>query len=146
MNRRSFLKKTGLAAGMSGVQRLAGAGQGVSLVVDPQDKIASAAPVSWAIGTLQNALNAQKLTAKVYSRIEEAPAGDRRIIVAGSENDIARRILNAAKVSLPAGPEGLALVEGNTGGRPALLAAGTDERGLVYAVLELADRVKYGSP
>lgn len=146
MNRRSFLKNAGLAAGISGVQRLAGAGQGVSLVVDPQDKIASTPAASWAVRTLQDALSAQRFTAKVYSQIGEAPAGDRRIIVAGSENDITRQILHAAKVPLPAGPEGLALVEGNAGGQPALLAAGTDERGLVYAVLELADRVKYGSP
>jgi hypothetical protein len=38
------------------------------------------------------------------------------------------------------GPEGLCLAAS----RSALLAAGTDQRGLIYAVLELADRVKYG--
>src|ERR1700758_2915130 len=118
MNRRSFLKKASIAAGMSGVQRLAGAGQGVSLVVDPQDKIASAPAASWAVRTLQDALNAQRFTAKIYSQMGETPAGDRRIIVAGSENDITRQILHAAKVSLPAGPEGLGLLEGNAGGRP----------------------------
>src|ERR1700739_834535 len=107
MNRRSFLKKTGLAAGISGVQRLGGAGQGVSLVVDPQDKIASAPAASWAVRTLQDALNAQRFTAKVYSQMGDAPAADRKIIVAGGENDITRQILHAAKVSMPAGPEGL---------------------------------------
>ena len=115
-------------------------------MVDPRDRIASAAAPAWAIRTLQNALSAQGIAAKVYSQLGEAPVGDRYIIAAGSENSTARRILSAAKVNMPLGPEGLSLAEGKAEGRPALLASGTDERGLVYAILELADRVKYGSP
>ena len=88
MNRRSFLKEAGLAAGLSGVQRLSGAGQGVSIVVDPQDRIASAAPVSWANRTLQNALTAQGLTAKIYSRIEEAIAAEKSIQAGSRKNKI----------------------------------------------------------
>ncbi len=144
MNRRSFLQ-TGLAAGVTAAHTLRGATQGVSIVVDPQDAVASTAASSWAVRALEEALSAQSITAKVYPRIDAAPAGDRHIIVAGAENAATRQILRAAKASMPSGPEGLCLVAGNTGGRSALLAAGTDERGLVYAVLELADRVKYGT-
>ena len=46
MNRRSFLKQTGLAAGATAVHNLQGATQGVALIVDPNDPVASsAAPV-----------------------------------------------------------------------------------------------------
>ena len=145
MNRRSFLKQTGLAAGVTAANRLRGATQAVSIVVDPQDQIASAAAPTWAVRTLQDALSAQGIPAKVYPRIGAAPAGDRHIMVAGAENAAARQILKAAKVSMQPGPEGLYLAAGNTGGRSVLLAGGTDQRGLVYAVLELADRVKYGT-
>jgi hypothetical protein len=145
MNRRSFLKQTGLAAGVTTVESLRGATQGVSIVVDPGDPIASAAAPSWAVHTLQDAFSAQGITAKIYPRIGDAPGSGRRIIVAGMENSSARQILKAANISLPRGPEGLCLTMGNTGGKSALLAGGTDERGLVYAVLELADRVKHDS-
>jgi hypothetical protein len=41
-------------------------------------------------------------------------------------------------------PESLALAHSNYRGRPLLLAWGKDARGLTYALLELADRVRYG--
>jgi hypothetical protein len=46
---------------------------------------------------------------------------------------------------MPNSPEALAFAPGRLGSRPVLLAAGSDPRGLVYAVLELADRARYGS-
>jgi hypothetical protein len=145
MKRRDFVKSAGVAAGMSAAGNLGGATQGVSIVVDPQDRIASAAAPSWAVRTLEEAFAARGATAKTYPRIDEAPAGDRHIIVAGTGNDAAKQILTAARVSMPQDPESFSLVAGNAGGRNALVAAGADERALVYAVLELADRVKYGS-
>ena len=46
---------------------------------------------------------------------------------------------------MPSSPEALCLVSGHLGGKSTLLAGGSDARGLVYAVLELSDRVTYGS-
>src|SRR5580658_9072217 len=138
MNRRSFLKQTGIAVGLTAAHSLRGATQPVSIVVDPQDQIASAAAPSWAVRALQDALGTQGISAKVYPRIAAAPAGDRHILVAGAESAAARQILKAAKVSIPSGssgpseplgPEGLYLAAGNTGGRSVLLAGGTSERG-----------------
>ena len=145
MNRRSFLKQTGLAAGATAVHNLQGATQGVALIVDPNDPVASSAAPSWAIRTLQDAFSAQGAAAKIYPRIDAAPAGDRHVLIAGPENAAARQILSAANVSLPSGPEALSLAEGKAGGRSVLLAGGSDARGLVFAVLELTDRLKYGS-
>src|SRR5215467_6219619 len=49
-----------------------------------------------------------------------------------------------AGTGLAEGSEALGLVPGNLQGRKVLLACGTDPRGLVYALLELADRIQYG--
>jgi hypothetical protein len=145
MNRRSFLKHTGAAAGVTVAQRLTGATGGVSIIVDPRDPIASAAPPAWAVGELRAALSAQGGSAQVYPRIAAAPVSDRYIVVAGSGSSSARQILKAANISMPSSSEALCLVPGHLGGKSALLAGGSDARGLVYAVLELADRVNYGS-
>jgi hypothetical protein len=46
---------------------------------------------------------------------------------------------------MPDSPESLGLASGKASGRPVLLACGSDARGLVYAVLELADRVDHAT-
>ena len=143
MNRRTFLKSTGAVAGVSAAQRLTAATQSISIVRDPGDPVASAASVSWAVGELRTALDKQGTAARVYPRIQAAPADDRCIVVAGGASPSSRQILRAANVSMPSSAEALCLVAGKLGERSALLAGGSDARGLVYAVLELADRVKY---
>ena len=44
---------------------------------------------------------------------------------------------------MPDAPEALALVRGKARDRSVLLVSGADVRGLVYSLLELADRVTY---
>jgi hypothetical protein len=148
MDRRDFLKTTGGVAivGVTAVRDLAGASQAVSIIVDPKDPIASAPSAAWAVGELQSALSGQGVLAKTYSNLPAAPAGDRCIVVAGSGGSTAQQFLKAAKLTMPASPEALCLIPGNLNGRSALLAGGSDARGVVYAVLELADRAKYAEP
>jgi len=145
MNRRTFLKETGVAAGIAAAHsNLARAETGVSIVVDPQDPIASAKPPVWAAGELQKALSERNIAARVCQHIGEVPAGDRIIVVAGGNAAVTQQILRSANVSLPSTPEALCLVPGRLDARSVLLAAGSDPRGLVFAVLELADRARYG--
>ncbi len=148
MNRRTFLKRTGIVAGISGANRLRAAAPGISLVVDPRDPIAGGKASVWAAGELQKRLRERNVQARVYSQVSETPTGDRLIILAGGNAAVAQQIAGAAKVTLPSTPEALCLVPGHLGGRTVLLAGGSDARGLVFAVLELADRVRYkaGSP
>jgi hypothetical protein len=145
MNRRRFLKQTGAAAGLTAIHSLEGAAESVSIIMNPRDPIASSPPPAWAIRELQAALNLHGVTSRLYPRIDAAPSAGRRIVVAGANSDAAREILNAAKASIPAAPEALGLVPGTLNGKPVLLAAGSDARAVVYALLELADRVKYGA-
>jgi hypothetical protein len=51
----------------------------------------------------------------------------------------------AAGASVPQEPESVGLAPGEVSGRSAVLASGSDARGLVYALLELTDRVRLGS-
>ena len=109
-------------------------------------RLRTASAVEWAIGELQAGLSAQGVTAKVYPRIDAAPAGDRHVIVAGGASPTAQRLLKAANLTLPSTPEAVCLVPSTLSGKSVLLAGGSDVRGLVYAVLELADRAKFAAP
>src|SRR5262249_40920766 len=68
---------------------------------------------------------------------------ERCVVASGAPAPLARAILANRAGAAPAGPEALALVEGTANNRPVLLACGVDARGLVHALLELADRVVY---
>ena len=119
--------------------------RGVTITRDPEDALATRPAVGWAIGQLRTALESKGTQVDV---LEPGPAGDRAghvLLVAGTGSARARMVLEGAGASIPEVPEALGLVPGGSDGRPLLLAGGSDERGLVYAVLELADRVELAS-
>jgi hypothetical protein len=113
----------------------------VHLIREPSDAVAASGPATWALAELRDALGRRGITSAVRTTV--AADGGRAIVVAGADAPLARRIAEAAGVQLPAEPEALALVPGRIYARDVLLAAGADERGLVYAILELADRVEH---
>lgn len=121
------------------------AASGVSIVVDPADAIASAGPARWAATELEQALTGKGIAVGRFERVAQAPAGDLCIVAAGSSAPIARTTLAGSRVALPATAEALALASGSADGKRVLLACGHDARGLSYALLELADRVRLGS-
>jgi hypothetical protein len=145
MHRRDFLRRTSLAGGAlacgplaPGQTRSQGA---VALILDPSDQVASAAPAQWAAGELQQALTGAGFTVRRRERLEPVAAGELPIIASGGAAPAAAAALKSAGLRLPAGPESLALAR-TTG---ALVACGSDARGLVYALLELADRVRHAT-
>lgn len=146
ISRRKFLKQTAWASGLAatGLGRAAG-GRGVSLVMDPADSIASQAPVRWAVEELKQSFAAHGISARSYKKVEQARAGDLCIVIAGDSSSPAQQILGSANARVAAAPEALALMPGKAAGRSVLLACGSDARGLTYSVLEIADRVNYGS-
>ena len=139
MKRRDFLRTVGVAAG--GVAGGAAQARAVSIVLEPGDAIASAGPAQWAARELQAALAAHGLTTRVHQRLEQAAPGDFRILAAGAAAPAAGEILTAAGVPVSNAPESVGLVQGKS----VLLACGSDVRGLVYALLELADRVRHSA-
>ena len=128
-SRRRFLKALGPAAALSA------AGRGVSIAIDPADAVASSGPVRWAAGELEAALAARGVAVRNCERASQAGPGDLCVVAAGAGSSA------AAGVRVAEVPEALALAPG----KGSLIACGRDARGLVYALLELADRAQYAA-
>ncbi|MCX6619865.1 MAG: hypothetical protein NTY38_02050, partial [Acidobacteria bacterium] len=97
----------------------AGAPRNIRLRFDAHDSVAASRPVQWALGELRAALSA-----KGFGLNPKLPA-----------------VFTVTLASAPGPPESLTL----TPSAHALLATGADARGLMYAVLELADRVRHAA-
>jgi hypothetical protein len=132
----------------------------VSIVREAGDPVAAAPAVSWAIAQLRGALEARGARVDVAGNEPAASAfgtGGFTIRVAGSRNAAARNALAGTAISIPEEPESFCLVPaahferlgrvapGDRDIRPYLLATAPDERGLGYALLELADRVEHAA-
>jgi len=147
VDRRQFLKTAGMAAalGVTGGEASVAQAPGVSIILDPGDAVAAAAPAQWAVKELETSLIAQGAVVRKCERVAQAATGDVCLAAGGVTAPTIQQILKTAGVSVPAAPEALGLIPGNAGGRPVLAACGHDVRGLVYALLDLADRVQHGS-
>src|SRR6266481_6052158 len=142
-SRRSFLKSTAAAAlavsGAGSASPLfqaygASTPRTVSIVTDPADPLVSQAPVQWAIGQLRAAVNARGIGVPQQG-LAGSPVSDECVVVAGRESALAQAVLESAAASLPDVPEAIGLVRGKAGRQAALLACGSDARGVVYATL-----------
>lgn len=157
IDRRQFLQQAGLAIGATGVlggcadtgqksplKDALGSDEHFSIVSNPADPVASSPAGQWAVQQLREAFESRGQKPRIVARLQDAHEGP-CIIASGPDSPVARGMLADAKVALPQSPESLALVAGKYNNRPALLACGRDVRGLVYAITELSDRVKYGA-
>jgi hypothetical protein len=135
IHRRSFLRRGAAAAAAPIV--IGAAPNTATLIIDRADPIATAVPVQRAVDKLERALKEKGF--KVLLRTSFQKGGNGLSILIGRSASAVVEQLNIA-VSLPKNPEGLtvASLEGLT------LVCGTDVRGLMYGVLEAADRVRFG--
>ena len=130
-SRRDFLKKTAAAAaggslaGAQTVQR-----KTASIVIDPSDSVAATAPVQWAAQELERTLAGRGFEVRRDERMDAAP-GIELTIRAGSRSTVGS-------------PESFSITSGSTTSRMRVEAGGHDSRALVYALLELSDRVRHG--
>lgn len=115
-------------------------GSTVSIIRDPVDPVAAAPPVHWAVGQVQAALKARGVPVRLQERFGEAPAAEPCLWASGP-TDRAREVLAATGLAVPADAESSVLASGDVSGRSLILACGGGVRGLVYALLEVADRV-----
>ncbi len=144
ISRRHFVRIVGISAfGASSLGRFEFSTRGVSLVTHPADMIAGSTPSLWAQGELEGALTSAGIHVHRCDRLSRARSGDQIIIIGGSDSQAVRQLLHDAGSDIPAVPEALGLVPAHSEGKRLLLACGYDVRGLVYALLELADRVRY---
>lgn len=145
-SRRQFLQ----AAGLAGGNLLALHGQSLKVTIfvlsDASDSTVAQAPVEWAIGELRRTLSEKGAIAAVQSNLDGLESPGHRILIAPASSEIARRAAGEAGVSLPSHTESLALLSTKIRRQDALLLTGADARGLVYAILELADRIQHDNP
>ena len=146
-SRRGFLQLSALSIGGLGFRSpsfpQAAAGGNVPIVVSPDDRVAAAPQVQWALRELRQALAQRGVAAPLVDAVERSPAAGLSLAVAGWDTPSAAQAMKNAGLPALTQPESLALVPGTHRGRAVLLACGRDSRGLMYGVLELADRVRH---
>jgi hypothetical protein len=147
ISRRDFLQWGALSAGAVGLglstATASAAGETVCLVVSPADPVASSEPVRWAAQELSHALADRSITLRRLDSISQASASGLSIVAAGRTGPLAPAALKQSALTLPDSPECLVLGPAHSNGRFFQLACGSDPRGLMYALLELADRVRF---
>ena len=148
--RRDFIKNTATAAAaISGAGLLPAGAHGqrarakVALVSDDADPLAKDTPVRWAIGQLQDRLKDRNVSVELHRSLAGVSPDAVIVLIAGRSSKLAQPVLQGYGVSMASVPEAVGLVRGQAADRSVLLASGSDVRGLVYAVLELADRVEH---
>src|SRR5437867_6768199 len=144
--RRQFLKTTATATAAIAAANLTALTakerpRGVAVVLDPHETTQRSVP--WAAGQLRDALKDRGAPAEIFDSLEQAPPAFDCVLAASRASTIGKRALDAVAISLPDAPEAIGLGRGWVGNRAVLLACGSDTRGMVYALLELADRVNF---
>lgn len=146
-SRRDFLKHTALMTTAIAVWPTAVFAQEratrVVIVLGPDE--AREKPAAWAAAELRTALTSRGVQADIVGSIEQADASALCIVAATAGTPGGRKDMTGIGMALPEVPEAVGLAWGKSGGRPILLAAGSDARGLVYALLELTDRVHHAA-
>ena len=144
ISRRHFVRIVGISAlGASSLGHFKFGKNRVSVVVDPEDTLAGATPSQWAVRELEESLKSGGINVHRCNLLAQAKNGDLIIVAAGSDSPLSRKLRQETGVNIPAVPEALGIVPSKSNDKQILLACGYDVRGLVYALLELADRVRY---
>jgi hypothetical protein len=143
VSRRHFVKVAGITAlGVSSLGISEFYAKGVTFILDPADPIAATPQSLWAVKELEESLTSRGISVNRYEQLVQAKAGDLCIVVADSGSSLALQLLKTAKTNIPAVSEALGLVPVKSAGKQILLTCGNDQRGLIYALLELTDRVR----
>src|SRR5262249_23228278 len=132
-SRRTFLKLSAAVAAASSA-KLAHAGDRSSRIAINTDNSAlvRTEPVQYALGVLREAVTAARLT-------DDCSNAALLVHIPLPDSLLAKPF---ARVSSVTHTETVALIPGTHTGKPAILVTGVDARGIVYGLLELADRVR----
>ncbi len=132
--RRTFIKLGAAAASLTAAE-LAHAvppNRRIAIVTDDDAPLINNEPVRWATEKLRTAITPQGLANK-------QSGADFTILIAPVTNPLAKSFTNRPHFTQP---ESMALIPGNYKGTPAILVTGSDARGIVYGILELAERIR----
>jgi hypothetical protein len=141
MQRRDFLKLTGAATAFSLTHRgLASAERRVSVIVSAGDPCAIGDPIHWAAGQLRKALVGKGVACDMVESPEQAAGSAFVVLVARPGSPLAQGFPQADPLDHP---EGLRLTPGRLLGTQAIWVSASGERGFVYGLLEMAERVQF---
>lgn len=112
-------------------------------ISNASDQLFKQSSIRWAMGQLQNALQQRGCVTDIRYNLRGIHEPGENIIITPGESKLARDITAHKGVEIPSVAESLALIAGSIQNEPVLMVTGADARGLVYGILELADRVTY---
>lgn len=115
--------------------------RGVTIVRDNSDPTVAQTPVRRALGRLQEAFSEGGIPCQIVERLAEAFPDGACILVAGRATALAQPGFREAGAAVPDEAEAVGIIPVKVNDRLVLLVCGSDVRGLVYALLEVADRV-----
>ncbi len=114
----------------------------VAIVRQPADPIASSAPVGWAVDRLRSTLEDRSVHVSLGAA---SHADSLTLVVIGQDRPEAARAISECGAERLNSADSFALLPMSNNGADVLLVCGGGVRGLLYGVLELADRVEHGS-
>ena len=143
-SRRNFLEISGLALGALSLRTAVAEAQNemVAIVADPADEVAASPACSWARMELSRVLAEHSLKVAEFASVQEAPRNAFCVVSSATGGTLGSGRLKSTSLTLPREPQSLALIPFSAEKRHGILACG-DVRGLMYALLELADRVRH---
>src|SRR5678815_5681760 len=110
LNRREFIGLTGSLAALPLLPFSNTKRRLITLVVDPNDSVANAAPVQWALRELEQSLSRFNHEVRKAETLPKASNDDFVIVSAGTQSTAAKQILKHSGVVVASVPEALALV------------------------------------
>jgi len=90
---------------------------------------------------LRDALRAKGIACQQAGSLGDARGGSVIALGLATGDGAAAELLRAGKHPVPQGPEALVIRRTQWQGKPVWIVAGSDDRGLVYAALDVADRI-----
>ncbi len=164
MSRREFIATSGAVAGVAATIAAAGSalgqakaakssgsippidGKSVAIIEDPSDQLLKAAPVRWALAEIRDALKARDIAVRNFEKVSDSRPGEFCIVAASGKSQWLKQVLEESRMSLPNVPEAIGLASAGIADRSAVVACGNDARGLMYALLDVADRISRTDP
>src|SRR5262245_6332362 len=111
----------------------------IRLVQDPRDEVAASPPVAWALGRLRARLRSAGTLLETSDQSELELAGPALVLTTVRDEISELRLRESGIVARDVAETFALLADREAGG--GMLVFGSDVRGLVYGLLELADRV-----
>ncbi|MEK3725577.1 hypothetical protein [Paenibacillus sp. FSL H8-0034] len=134
-------------------------GVSVTIACDASDSLTTHDSVSWAITQLQTVLTRQGLQVSHagYTSLKptidaaaQLSAADSEVIpesihiqVSGADSAVSKQLLRAHSIEVPEAAEAFSIINNQTAEGTTITVIGADANGLVYGLLELADRAAY---